>query len=209
MDERLKRRLVGGVLLIAVAWVVAALLPPPAPPGARQDETVVFDLRQPDAPAVVPGAPTPESAAEGATAEPATDAADNTGSETVPDAGEWPEPAMPAATPRPTSAPTPPPQRAVPTPTPARPTPPPPVAAPAPAGSWWVQVGAYSAREGAEQVRETLRVADLPARVESAAVNGRTIHRVRIGPYGNQAQAESAQARSVLLGYANATVLAP
>ena len=76
-------------------------------------------------------------------------------------------------------------------------------------GGWWVQVGAYSAREGAEQVRETLRVADLPARVVSAAVNGKTVHRVRVGPYASATQAESAQARSVLLGYANAAVIAP
>ena len=199
MDERLKRRLVGGLLLIGVAWVLAALLPPPAPPGARQGETVVFDLRQPDAP---PLTPTPTSPPE---TEPVAPVEDDS------EAGEWPQPAAsedaPAVTPaptarpsvRPTPAPTPSPTRAPVTPTPAA----------APAGSWWVQVGAYSAREGAEQVRETLRVADLPARVESATVNGRTIHRVRIGPYSGQGQAESAQARSVLLGYANAAVIAP
>jgi cell division protein FtsN len=82
----------------------------------------------------------------------------------------------------------------------------PPAAESVTAEGWWVQVGAYSAREAAEQVRETLRVADLPAVVQSASVQGRPVHRVRIGPYPAAAQAESAQARAVLLGHAQATV---
>lgn len=205
MDDTLKRRLVGGLLLIGLAWLLAALLPAPPPPGERSEQTTVFDLRNPDAPArttvdaaaVQPSAvPTPPAAAPDAT----DDAA-----------GDWPmadvpDPAPAVAQPKPPVV-----ARTPPVATPApRPTPAPTVApSAAPSGGWWVQVGAYSAREGAEQVRETLRVADLPARVLSAAVNGKTIHRVRVGPYSSETQAESAQARAVLLGHANATVIRP
>lgn len=205
MDDTLKRRLVGGLLLIGIAWLLAALLPAPPPPGERNEQTTVFDLRDPDAP--------PRTTVDSAAVEPppasATAPIEGRGEGTDDDAaGDWPVADMadpPPARPAPSAAP----QQARVTPAP-RPTPAPTVApSAAPAGGWWVQVGAYSAREGAEQVRETLRVADLPARVVSAAVNGKTVHRVRVGPYTSETQAESAQARAVLLGHPNATVIRP
>lgn len=180
MDERLRRRLVGGLVLLAGLWLLAFLIPDPPAPGARSQEQVVIDLRSPDAP-VARGA--------GAASPPPTAA---------PQQAQTPAP-PPAATATPTPRPSPTPSRA-----PAAPTVPPADAATTLA--WWVQVGAYSAREAAEQVRETLRVADLPAVVQSARVDGRDVHRVRIGPYPAAAQAESAQARAVLLGHAQATV---
>lgn len=203
MDDTLKRRLVGGLLLIGIAWLLAALLPAPPPPGERNEQTTVFDLRDPDAP--------PRTTVDTAAVDPPpAPATAPTGGEGTDDdaAGDWPVADMadpPPARPAPSVAP----QQARVTPAP-RPTPAPTVApSAAPAGGWWVQVGAYSAREGAEQVRETLRVADLPARVVSAAVNGKTVHRVRVGPYTSETQAESAQARAVLLGHPNATVIRP
>jgi len=75
------------------------------------------------------------------------------------------------------------------------------------AGQFWVQVGAYGTRESAEQVRESLGVAGLSARVVSAEVNGKQVHRVRIGPFNGRTDAESAHARAVLLGYSNAQVV--
>lgn len=182
MDERLRRRLVGGLVLLAGLWLLAFLIPDPPAPGARSQEQVVIDLRTPDAP-VARGA--------GAASPPPTAA---------PQQAQTPAPPPAAtATPTPRPRPSPTPSRA-----PAAPTAPPADAATTLA--WWVQVGAYSAREAAEQVRETLRVADLPAVVQSARVDGRDVHRVRIGPYPAAAQAESAQARAVLLGHAQATV---
>ena len=112
-------------------------------------------------------------------------------------------PPAPPVTPRPAVRPSP---TVTATPIPQRtPTPTPP-AAPAPADVYWVQVGAYGTREGAEQVRASLDVAGLTARVVSVEVNGKSFHRVRIGPLDSRGAAESAQARAVLLGYANAQV---
>lgn len=191
MDERLRRRLIGGLVLLAALWLLAFLLPEPSAPGAGDEARVVIDLRAPEAslerpetntePTLVRRSPTPAVLAP---SEPVP-ADEATAARTTP-------------APRPTAPP------AAVTPTPQATRSPP--AEPATAEGWWVQVGAYSAREAAEQVRETLRVADLPAVVQSASVQGRPVHRVRIGPYPAAAQAESAQARAVLLGHAQATV---
>lgn len=198
MDEALIRRLLGGVVLIAVAWLFAALLPPPKPVTERSEDTVVIDLRPVEV-AELPSLPMPVADDEDDARAPpvpvmresrptpvATQAARAEPQPTV-----MPTPAVRAnvtSTPRPTVAPTPAPQPEV-------------------AGQFWVQVGAYGTRENAEQVRESLGVAGLSARVVSADVSGRVIHRVRIGPFKNRGEAESAHARAVLLGYANAQVV--
>lgn len=191
MDERLRRRLVGGLVLLAGLWLLAFLIPNPPAPGERSEEQVVIDLRSPEASMARAATPATELPAPPVTPAPEPQ-----------DARAQPPPrqttASPTSTPRPTLI-------ATPTPRPAPPTAPPLDTAPA-GTTWWVQVGAYSAREAAEQVRETLRVADLPAVVQSASVEGRPVHRVRIGPFPAAAQAESAQARAVLLGHAQATV---
>lgn len=196
MDEGLIRRLLGGLVLIVLAWLAAALLPPPKPVTERDEDTVVIDLRPAEAPA--PGVS-------------ALPSAEPTSAETVESPLTTPVPVAtpvvptaPAATPRPTAAPTP----AV-RPSPTAAPPPAPTAAQAPpaAGDFWVQVGAYGTRESAEQVRESLGVAGLSARVISADVGGKQVHRVRVGPFKSRDAAESAHARAVLLGYDNAQVV--
>lgn len=209
MDEALLRRLLGGGVLLVLAWLVAALLPPPKPVTERDEDTVVIDLRPVEA---APPAEGPQAVDDAMPADPAdtaeaSDAPAAPRSETAPQASV-PTPAVaprqPQETPPPSRAPTP---AVRPSATPA-PRPSPTAAqAPPPAGQFWVQVGAYGTRESAEQVRESLGVAGLSARVISAEVNGKQLHRVRIGPFKGRGDAESAQARAVLLGYSNAQVV--
>lgn len=229
MNERLKRRLVGGGVLLVGLWALAFLIPDPPPPGSRDEQQVVIDLRSPEASlertAPTQGEPTGLQARLEPDLRSASDAITEPRMQGPATGSATQGPAAGPATQGPATGPTLPPQASAPaaaTPTPTapsgpRPTPlvtPPPsvaVAAPSsvpatPSSGWWVQVGAYSAREAAEQVREKLRIADLPAVVQSAQVEGRTIHRVRIGPYPASAPAESAQARAVLLGHTQATI---
>ena len=56
---------------------------------------------------------------------------------------------------------------------------------------YFVQVGAYSKSEDAEQQRARLALAGLRATVTEREQNGRTVHRVRLGPFEKRDEAEA------------------
>ena len=56
---------------------------------------------------------------------------------------------------------------------------------------YFVQVGAYSKPEDAEQQRARLALAGLRATVTEREQNGRTVHRVRLGPFDKRDEAET------------------
>jgi cell division protein FtsN len=56
---------------------------------------------------------------------------------------------------------------------------------------YFVQVGAYSKQEDAEQQRARLALAGLRATVTEREQNGRTVHRVRLGPFDKRDEAEA------------------
>ncbi len=60
---------------------------------------------------------------------------------------------------------------------------------------FFVQAGAYSRAEDAEQQRAKLALLGLDARVSEREQSGRTVHRVRLGPFDRRDQAESTQGR--------------
>ena len=64
---------------------------------------------------------------------------------------------------------------------------------------YFVQVGAYSKAEDAEQQRARLAMAGLRATVSEREQNGRTVHRVRLGPFDkrDEADAQTERARTV------------
>jgi cell division protein FtsN len=64
--------------------------------------------------------------------------------------------------------------------------------------SYYVQAGAYSSSEEAEQQRAKLSMMGLEGRVSEREVNGRTMYRVRLGPFSQKDMAE--QARVTLSG---------
>jgi cell division protein FtsN len=68
----------------------------------------------------------------------------------------------------------------------------PPVAATPPAGLQ-LQAGAFSNGGDAEALRAKLALLGQTARIETVQANGRTLHRVRLGPYADAAARDAAQ----------------
>lgn len=65
------------------------------------------------------------------------------------------------------------------------------------AGSdWAVSFGTYSTTAAADRIVGDLRASQLPGFRERATVDGRTVYRVRIGPYASRAEAEAARLRA-------------
>jgi len=69
----------------------------------------------------------------------------------------------------------------------------------APKGSdpfvYFVQAGAYSNADDAEQQRARLAIQGVVAKVTEREQGGRTVHRVRLGPFDSKDEAESQQER--------------
>ncbi len=61
---------------------------------------------------------------------------------------------------------------------------------------YFVQVGAYSKAEDAEQQRAKLALAGFRATVSEREQNGRTVHRVRLGPFDRKEDADAQEDRA-------------
>ena len=177
MDTVLKQRLIGALVLVALAVIfLPMLVKGPAPDSGVAN----VPLKAPDAPAdgqfqtrelplVTPG-DMPSGGAVGMASAPAAPAPvqDN------PDAADLATPAPAAAG----SA--------------AQPLPP-----TVAAGNYAVNFGAYSTPADADAVIARLKQAQLPGFREAATIGGRQAWRVRIGPYADRAQAESVRLQAV------------
>lgn len=64
---------------------------------------------------------------------------------------------------------------------------------------YFVQVGAYSKPEDAEQQRARLALSGLRATVTEREQNGRTVHRVRLGPFDRKDEADSQVERAKVI----------
>lgn len=71
--------------------------------------------------------------------------------------------------------------------TPATPT------TPAAGARYVLQAGSYPEAKAAEEVKAKLALLGFVARVQPVTVNGKTWHRVRVGPYGSASDVESAK----------------
>lgn len=60
---------------------------------------------------------------------------------------------------------------------------------------YFVQAGAYSSADDAEQQRARLAMQGIGAKVSEREQGGRTVHRVRLGPFETRTDAEAAQER--------------
>ena len=78
---------------------------------------------------------------------------------------------------------------------------------PAAGGRYYLQVAAYTTEQDAQARRDRLRQAGVTdAYVERGQSNGRTVYRLRVGPFGSHEAAQAAQTRLRALGYQNGLI---
>ena len=198
MDSRLKQRLVGAAVLVALAVIfLPMLVQGPAPDSGVSDVPLSMpdapraDYETRDLPLVTP-ANTPDGGAVGMPATPpaATSTVAPAVAAQVPPAASSATSIAPATTPAPPAT------------TPLSTSTPPgaPVEAALPAtvaaGDYAVSFGTYAATTSADAVIASLRKAQLPGYREAATANGKPAWRVRIGPYATRADAEIARLRA-------------
>jgi len=189
MDPALKQRLVGAGVLVALAVVfLPMLVQGPAPDSGVAD----VSLDVPDAPA-----------GDFETRElPLVDLEGGADRGVV----DMPEPEAPAAaTPQPQTQAPPQPEPAQPGSTAGDPAPLPSDAgemypAATAGGNYAVSYGSYSTVAAADAAVASLRASQLPGYRDAARVDGRTLHRVRIGPFASHADAEAARQRVTRAG---------
>ena len=168
MEPALKQRVVGAVVLVALAVIfLPMLIKGPAPESGVSD----VPLKLPDAPQgdgaiqtrelplVAPGA----APASGVVGMDASDAQPDDASVATTDSAAAGTGLMPAAT---------------------------------AAGDYAVSFGRYATAADADKVVAALRASQLTGYLESITDNGRTLYRVRIGPFTTQADAEAARLRA-------------
>lgn len=189
MDESLKARLIGGAVLVAlvVLLVPEILSGPKSSPvepdlaaEARGTRTYTIDLGSGTS---LPATPEPVPAQPGPEAKPEPEAKPGPGPAPVAE----PEP-QPEAPPESQSAPRPAPVAAT------EPAAKAPVASVA-KGGWAVQVGAFSSADAARKLVKELGGAGYRAYGAPIARSGKTLHRVRVGPEADRAEAERLAAR--------------
>lgn len=203
MDTRLKQRLIGAAVLVALAVIFLPMLIGGPEPEAGSNTVPVdvparddrrFETRDltlaPPVPAPTPSAPEVAPVVD----ENHVATVDTTGAPARIDAvsgapvGTSPAPApAPAATPPPASTP--------PASTPAQGAQPaaPAVPAATASGRWAVNLGSYANATNANALVTQLRQQRLPAYAEQVALNGKSAQRVRLGPFAQRSEAESAR----------------
>lgn len=166
MEPALKQRVVGAVVLVALAVIfLPMLIKGPAPESGVSD----VPLKLPDAPQGDGSMQTRELPLVAPAAAPASGVVGMDASEApADDAAAVEAPAsdagmMPAAT---------------------------------AGGDYAVSFGRYATGADADKVVAALRASQLPGYQETATDNGRTLYRVRIGPYATRADAEAARLRA-------------
>jgi len=198
MDSRLKQRLVGAAVLVALAVIfLPMLVQGPAPDSGVSDVPLSMpdapraDYETRDLPLVAPGN-TPDGGAVGMQSAPAAMATVVTPTAAQAQPAASSTVSIPnASTPAP----------AVPMPATATLSKPPAATEPAlPAtaagGDYAVSFGTYATTGAADAMLASLRASQLPAYREAATANGKPAWRVRIGPYASRAEAEIARLRA-------------
>jgi cell division septation protein DedD len=180
VDTALKQRLIGAIVLVALAVIfLPMLVKGPAPDSGVSDVPIEappapadgqFETRE--LPLVTPGN-APQGGAVGMNAAPGNTPAAVT--DPAPAAADAAAGALPPA---------------------------------AAAGNYAVNFGAYASEADANAVIARLKQAQLPGFSEQTQINGRPAWRVRIGPYADHAQAESVRLEAVKVrGDVNAQVV--
>lgn len=195
MDQHVKARLTGAVVVVTLGVIfIPMLLDGPEPEAAEADdgtETTIIELGAPRPPVATtsrsPASPRP--------------------------AGDEPARMVAAASPPASAPPAEDPPARKPEPRPAPPAEP---AAAGPAGAepgieavvepWEVQVGSFSRRDNAVRLRDNLARGGFAATVSTVVQDGRTLHRVRVGPVSGRPAAESLARRLEAAGQSGRVV---
>ncbi len=188
MDQGLKERLVGAAVLVAIGvWLIPWVLDGPETPIENSPSS----LQLPAAEEPVP--------MRTQTLRIGADAEEPTVAEAVPTPAEPAVVAALPAEPEPAVEPPAAPVAAAPAQPAAAATPPaaaprPAAAAPAPAakGDWVVQLGSFGAEDNARALARRADQFGYRASVSTTRANGRTLYRVRVGPYEGRREAEAA-----------------
>lgn len=176
MDNGLKQRIIGAVVLVIAAVVFLPML------LTGQDETTRVEVDVPEPPALDDREITLAAPVELPEPEPVAEIPPSLPEPAAPPAepvAPAPAPAAPPMVTAPSAPPSAPPAAAPPAPAPAAPSTPP--AAPA-SGNWVIQLGSFSSAENAEALRQTLRTQGYNAYTVAARVGGNAITRVFVGP---------------------------
>lgn len=238
MNEVLKHRLMGAVVLLALALLLTFVLPrPQAKPELEPGlQTAIIDLRVPappqESPAVEPASqplPTtplpqeiaavePEPLPESAVTEPQPKA-----TEPVPEpieVAKAEQKSAQKAEPEPKAEPKPEIKSPPPPVAPQKPEPKPaqlPAAGvpeqkltspPVASGDWFVQAGAFGDINNARQLLDKLAKAGLSGMVSPTETASGVLYRARLGPYSDRPAAEAARTKALELGVGNASVVA-
>ncbi len=194
MDNQLKHRLTGAtILVLLIVLLVPEMLSGPQPTatpamlpaGARTEDVPIrsFDINVSEREPAPVQAPDSASAAPTPAAEPASQ--------------------PPAQAPAPAVAPA--------STTASTPSPRPAVAPPrgGMTGTYFVQLGSFSARGSATSLATKLKSAGFSATVTPVTAGGRTLHRVRVGPVGDRAAGEALAKRLRAAGHVGSVVSGP
>jgi len=215
MDQQLKERLVGAAVLIVAGILFIPLLLDgpdeqpavkvglelPAPDSSKRTHTIRLDVPA-ERPATKSSGtvmrPTPTPTADASSSRPVAqdprrDAVDQSekAATPAPSAEKIAAPRVEVKS-----------ATADPAPVVAKPVPPrpQPQAAP-PAGSWAVQVGSFSNGDNAKRLQSELKAAGYATFQVRLVADGRTMHRVRVGPVDDRPAAEALAARLGKAGY--------
>jgi cell division septation protein DedD len=67
-------------------------------------------------------------------------------------------------------------------------------------GGWAIQIGSFGSRDNADRLRRQLVGEGYPVFLMPVQSGGRTLHRVRVGPYGDRATANEVARRLAATG---------
>lgn len=197
MDDSLKKRLIGAVVLVSLAVIFVPMLVEDEPVVSGHITETNIPPR-PEFPTVEPQASAAGEAAEAGSGErgyalplPEPSGAPQTAA--APEIAPPPPPPEVADEPLETASPraetTPPAEQPAPAPEPQ------PQAKPAGSEGWVVQVGSFSDKGNANSVTERLRSAGFSVFQEDIRVGDKVLYRVRVGPEAAREQAEKLQAK--------------
>ena len=180
MDNLVKQRVVGAVVLVALAVIfIPILLEGPEDETGPRSLDIPRPLEEMREGRIEPMEPVLVVPPEPVTT---VVIGEQTPPPEVPEAAPVEVPAAPESPPEPATEPQPSPE----------PPPAPAASTPAPATSGWVvQVGAFGQEANAIALRDRLRKSGHTAFVERIKVSGDAVYRVRVGPYVERAEAEA------------------